>query len=206
MSFFWRATLNWFNTQTNLQAQNVLHFEDAEEIKTADQVGAIIDTIWWNPVGTSGEKLTNYTSGHIKLASITLQRMLPLPAQGGIPYVTLQTTGIATGFVKHAVLGFCFTLKDGLAGKKHRGRFYHYGANATHLLDNGPSAALMVPANIPALIGKWTSNFIGAPTSGLHWCLFHRGEPGAAQFTRVTNIQLAQRAAVQRRRNFGVGI
>jgi hypothetical protein len=205
MSFFWRATLNWFNTAEGLQAQNVLHFEDPSDTKTAEQIGAIIDTVWWS-TGSTSNRLTNYTSSNVKLASITLQRLFPGPALGGIPFVTTQTAGAQGTGVVHPVLGFVFTLKDGLAGKKHRGRFYHYGAVPSHLLKNGPSPAIMGPTAIPTLITRWLNEFGPLPVSGLHWCLFHRGEAGAAQFTRITSIQLAQRAAVQRRRNFGVGI
>lgn len=201
---YWRATLNWKNTAVNQFAQNVLHFAEPSGVLQPDQVGSVIDNLWWGD--TANSSLRNYTSGNVVLQSITLQLLEPGPTQGGIPFVTRQAAGSATGLVKHPALGFVFAIKDGLAGKSHRGRFYHYGANGTHLLDGGPASAILTPTALFSLTGLWMERFGPAGNTQLRWQLFHRKLVGTARFTQVTSVEVRPICGVQRRRRIGIGL
>lgn len=201
----WRCVLNWRNTVTSLNAQNVLHFSDVTEVKTADQIGALIDTNWWQG-GTGNAMLRGYTSGHVRLESITLSRIFPSPPLGGVPFITQAIAGTQGTAVKHPVLGMVFTLKTGFGGRKHRGRMYHYGAVPTHLTDSGPSGGLLAPTGLPLLFTRWLQEFGPSPATGLQWVLHHRGQLFPALFDPITSIQASVRCCVQRRRNFGIGI
>lgn len=205
MAFGWRAVLNWRNTTTSLVAQNVLHFIDQLETKTAEQIGALIDTNWWQG-GVGNANLRTYTSTNVRLETITLSKLFPGPPAGGVPFICGNVAGTQGTLVKHPVLGMVFTLKDGLAGRKHRGRVYHYGAVASHLQDSGPSSALLAPTGLPLLFARWMTEFGPSAATNLAWCIHHRGEVGAAAFTIVNTVQASPRCCVQRRRNFGIGI
>lgn len=204
MSVFWRATLNWRNTTEGTNAQNVLYFEDTSEVKTADQIGVIIDDSFWGTGGASGE-LRNFTSTNVVLQTISLQRIRPLPALGSTPFVTQQRFGVNGSATRHVCLCYIFTFKDGGAGKKHRGRMYHFGHTNSQSDIKGPLAG-----NVTGTMTQWANNIIArfgpAGTTGLILCLFHRGAAAGSEFTRVTSIQPRPFFGLQRRRNYNVGM
>lgn len=204
MSFFYRCTLNWRNTQEGTNAQNVLHFEDPSDTKSEATIGAIIDNEWWG-IDPGDNHLRQYTCDAVVLQSITIQRVWPLPALGSVFYITAQRPGHQGGPVKHPGLGFLFTLRDGGAGRAHRGRVYHYGAVGGHLFNAGPNPALLFPNAFPTLIDHWLNNFGPLPVMGIHWCIFHRNVQDAGRFTRVVNVSVSPIVAFQRRRRVGIG-
>jgi len=202
MSTFWRATLTWFNVNTGLFAQNVLFLEDASTTKTPATIAAAIENSWWGPTASTG--LRAMSSFHTKLLNISLQKVSPAPAGGTIPIAGSNSAGnIGTGVV-HPVVGFCFTLLDGQAGKQHRGRIYHTGTPSTLVLNGAPSPSAATA--FATLRDSWLNSFGPLPTTDLFWNLFHRNAVGAAQFTRIVDIRLNNFLRVQRRRNYGVGM
>jgi len=204
MSFIWRCTMNFFNTTNGTFAQNVIYMEDESELKTPDQIGALLDDNWWG--ATSGNpNLRNATSTNVRLETILFQRVFPLPPLGSTPYTTLLRAGGVGSAVKHAVLGIVFTIKDGQAGRAHRGRVYHYGVPGVLVTDAGPTPGNLVSTFNP-IAAAWVDRFQTGGTSGLIWNIFHRGASNGGMFTRVASISVNPRLCVQRRRNFGVGI
>lgn len=206
MGGIYKCTLNWINTTLSTNAQNVLYMEADESITNASQVGAILDASFWGSSGATPE-MRNWTSTNVKLASISLQKLTPFPPGGTIVYTTAQNFGNAANVVKSPVLGVLFTLKDGGSGRKHRGRFYHYGATQTILTDTGPTPGNIAPGGpIGLTASALIARFGPAATTALKWKIFHRNEPTEGdRFTQVQTIAINPRPVVQRRRNFGIG-
>ena len=104
----------------------------------------------------------------------------------------------------HPCIGLVFTIKDGSAGKAHRGRVYHYGATTAHTTNSNPSSG-----NIIGTIALWITNMMNrfgpVPSTGLRWMLHHAQAIGDSNFTDVVSIRVNPVYGVQRRRNFGVG-
>jgi len=202
----WRIVLNWKNTTLNTLAQNVIYMKDPDGLKTAEQIGAIIDVEFWGATTLGGEgTLRNFTSTNVRLDSLSLQRVSPSPPQGTIPYSTALQTGTDGSAVRHPVLGQLFTLKDGLAGRKHRGRFYHYGVTTAKSNTGG-----MKSGDITNEVTDWCiemkTKFMNPATTGLFWMLHHRNAVDGDDFTEIVSIQPRPIFGIQRRRNFGVGI
>jgi hypothetical protein len=203
MSVIWRATVTWKYSSDNAFAQNVIYLEDPSETKTADYVGSKVELLWWG--GSSSYALRRMTASAVQLWAIDLQKVHPLPVGGSIPYTPTRTTGaITSANAWHYVVGIVFTIYDGGAGPRHRGRVYHYGTSNTTSLRMGPAGADLT--NFPVLRDQWLNDFGPLPTSLLNWVIWHRDLTGTAKFTRVTDIRMQPFFGVQRRRTFGRGL
>lgn len=201
----WRCILSWQNTTLNLFAQNNIYMQDVTNVLTPEQVGAQIDDFFWG-LSTAQPSMRNWTSTNVKLTQISLQRVSPLPALGTINYTTQQRFGGAANVVKSPVLGVLLTLKTGGAGRRNRGRFYHYGATQTILTDTGPTPANIAPTGpIGQTAVDLMNKFGPGGATDLRWMLHHRGEIGDAAFVPFTSISINPRPVVQRRRNIGIG-
>jgi hypothetical protein len=204
MASIWKCTLYWTNTTLGTNAQNVVYMKADETITDPSQIGAILDNQFWGSSGATPE-MRNWTSTNVKLYQIALQQIQPVPA-GGVVYTTAQNFGNAANVVKSPVLGVLFTIKDGGAGRKHRGRFYHYGATQTILTDTGPTAGNIAPTGPIGLTrSALLARFGPTATTALKWQIYHRNEESAFQFTQVSSIAINPRTVVQRRRNYLIG-
>lgn len=201
MSAFYRVTITFRNTVIGTLAQNVIYMEDPSETLTPDAIRTRIDTFWWG--SGAATQLRAMSSFQSQLFGLSIQKISPSPPGGTIPLTPALTVGNHGTAPFHPTLGFCFTLLDGLAGKKHRGRVYHC-STPTNLVSNGTPAATALTL-FASLRDNWLNAFGPLPTSDLHWNIFHRDEVGAARFTRVTDLRLSPVIRVQRRRNIGVG-
>jgi hypothetical protein len=201
MSTFWRATITFFNSNTSLRSQNVLWFEDPSNIVTPASIAATIDSEWWGPSGSN--RLRAMSSFHVKNESYTLQKVSPSPPGGGIPIVASGITGAVGTGVVYPTVGLCFTTLDGGSGRRHRGRVYHSGTPSSFLLNGvaGPSAITA----FNTMRDGWLNAFGPLPTTGLHWCIFHRDLSGDARWTRINDIRMSTFPKCQRRRNFNIG-
>jgi hypothetical protein len=197
----WRCTFTFRNTRLGLFSQNVVHMEDSSNIKTPQQIGSTLDSNWWGLGGTGG--LRAMTSTSYKLLNISLQRIDTTPQGGSVPFISQGATGAVQATEVHPTVGFIFTLLDGGAGPRHRGRVYHSGTPTGYLFDGTPSAT--ANATWTTLRDDWLNRFGPLPTTGLNWVIWHRDQQGDARWTRVIDIRLAPFGRCQRRRNFGVG-
>lgn len=202
MSIVWRATLTFRNVALGVFSQNVLHFEDASETKSPDVVKNAIEQEWWGLSGSN--RLVSMSSLNVQLINISLQRIDSTPAGGTIPFSTNNSNGSQGTGIVYPTVGLCFTLLDGGAGVKHRGRVYHTATPSNFLTNGVPSSACTTAFN--ALRTQWLNAFGPLPTTGLNWVIWHRQEQGNARWTRVVDIRLSPFARCQRRRNFGVGL
>jgi len=203
LSVFWRVTLTWKYTSDNAFAQNVIYMEDPSETKTPDYIGQQIDNFWWGNLANVA--LRKSTASAVQLWAVDLQKVWPLPAGGSIPYPTVRGAGgVTSANAWHYVVGMVFTLYDGGAGPRHRGRVYHYGTPNTTGLRSGPAGADLTNFALTRL--NWLDAFGPLPTTLLNWCLFHRDLTGSDRFTRITDIRLQPLFGVQRRRTFGRGL
>jgi hypothetical protein len=201
---YYKCTLYWTNTTLGTNAQNVIYMKGDETITDISQVGAILDASFWGSSGATPE-MRNWTSTNVKLYQIGIQEMYPVPG-GTVVYTTAQNFGNAANVVKSPVLGVLFTIKDGGAGRKHRGRFYHYGATQTILTDTGPTAGNIAPGGPIGLTrSALLARFGPSATTALQWQLFHRLESGLDRWTQITSIAINPRTVVQRRRNYLIG-
>jgi len=201
MSAFWRCTMTFRNTVVGTLSQNVLYMEDASETKTPDTIRALLESDWWGT--TAGSALRAISSFQSQLFGISLQKISPAPPGGTIPVSPSLTAGNIGVAPFHPVLGFCFTLLDGGAGRKHRGRIYHCSTPSNQILNGVPSSGALTL--FATLRTNWLNSFGPLPTTGLSWNIFHRNEVGDARFTRVTDFRISPVVRVQRRRNIGVG-
>jgi hypothetical protein len=201
---YYKCTLYWTNTTLGTNAQNVIYMKGDETITDISQVGAILDASFWGSSGATPE-MRNWTSTNVKLYQIAIQEMYPVPG-GTVVYTTAQNFGNAANVVKSPVLGVLFTIKDGGAGRKHRGRFYHYGATQTILTDTGPTAGNIAPGGPIGLTrSALLARFGPSATTALKWQLFHRLESGLDRWTQISSIAINPRTVVQRRRNYLIG-
>lgn len=200
----WRATLTFKNTTDPAFGQNVLYFEDPTDAMTPLQIGGLIDTQLWATSAVGG--LVNLTANNVQLNAITLQRVDTTPPQATQPFTPAQTNGIVVSNNFHHVVGMIFQLLDGSAGKRHRGRMYHYGSPSTNL---GLSRAGPGASTVP-LFDTWKSRMLArfGPTgsTGLKWVLWHRDQVGSARWTQIVDFRLSTVLGVQRRRNPNVGL
>jgi hypothetical protein len=204
MSIKYKVTLNWRNTVLGLNAQNVLYFRDESGTKTVDQIGALIDDNFWGSLTVNGE-LRNFTSTNVRLDGQTIQQLTPNNPQAGVPYTGQLRSGASGTAVVHPCVGLVFTLKDGSAGRAHRGRIYHYGATVGQTQNSNPTAA-----NIAGTFAQWMANILvrfgpGA-TTGLRLMLHHGNLIGDSNFTDVMSMRVNPVYGIQRRRNFNVGL
>jgi len=201
VSTFWRVTVTFFNSGVALRGQNVIWLEDPSNIKTETQIAAAMDLNFWGPSGSSA--LVFMTAQLVKAESYTIQKVSPAPPSGGIPVTANQVGGSQATLVLYPTVGLIFQLFDGGAGSAHRGRIYHYGTPsnlATNFIPNATAASRFATVR-----DTWLNAFGPLPTSGLHWCIFHRKLVGDARWTRVTDIRMAPFLHHQRRRNFATG-
>jgi hypothetical protein len=201
MSAFWRCTLTFRNTLIGTLAQNVLYMEDASETLQPDAIRIKLEQFWWG--SAANIQLRAMSSFNSQLFGLSLQKISPAPPGGTIPMTAPLTVGNHGVAPLHPTLGFCFTLLDGGAGRKHRGRVYHCGTPG-NLISNGVPAANAITL-WTTLRDAWLNAFGPLPTSDLFWNIFHRSEQGDARFTRVVDLRLSPVIRVQRRRNIGVG-
>ena len=203
MSVFWKATITYKYTSDNAFAQNVIYLEDPSESKTPDFIGTAVQNDWWG--GALNQCIRKMTASAVQIWNLDLQKVWPLPAGGSIPFTLTRTTGaITSANAWHYVVGYVFTLYDGGAGPRHRGRVYHYGTPNTTSLRTGPAGADLT--NFPVMRDQLLNAWGPLPTTLLHWCIFHRDLTGADRFTRITDIRMQPLFGVQRRRTFGRGL
>lgn len=200
----WRCTLTWKNTTDGGFGQNVLHFLEPTDQMLPEQVGALLDQQWWG--SAANPALDVMTSNNTQLDSMTVQRIVPDPAQGLVPVATAKRLGQTVSNNYHHVVGMIFQLRDGLGGRAHRGRVYHYGSPSVNqgLTRLGPGAGTVT--NFNTLRTRWLTRFGENGTSGLRWVIWHRGQQGNARWSHVSDIILAPVLGVQRRRNPHVGL
>lgn len=200
----WQLTATWKNTTNGTFAQNVLYFKDGPGTMTAAQVAAKFDDDWWGSNTIAGF-MRNFTSANVRLEGMSLRIVSPLVGAGSEPVTGQLRTGTVGNTQFHVCLGLVFTLKDGGAGRSHRGRFYHYGVPDGMVTKSG-----ITTANLTGTIQTWINNIIvkfgPEPTSGLRLMLRHKTGPLAGTFTEVTEIRCAPNFGVQRRRNFAIGL
>lgn len=202
MSAFWRCTLTFFNTNLTLYSQNVIYMEDPSETLTAANVDAAIESNWWGFSGSNALRVMS--SFHVRLQNASYQRIEPGPPLAGVPLPGNLISGAIGSGVTHPCVGFCFSLLDGLGGRRHRGRTYHCATASSSVTNGVPTSTTQ--AQWIAVRDNWLNSFGPLPTTGLHWNLFHRDLSGAARFTRIVDVRLNGFTRIQRRRNYGTGI
>jgi hypothetical protein len=200
----WRATLTYKNTTDGGFAQNVLHFLEPTDTMLPEQIGPLIDTQWWG--SAANPALDVISANNTLLDAMTVQRIDTEPAGGTVPITVLKRLGQVTSNNYHHTMGLIFQLRDGVAGRAHRGRVYHYGSPSTGigLTRLGPSAST-IPL-FTTLRNRWMLRFGENGTTGLRWVIWHRNQTGDDRWTRVVDVILSSTLGCQRRRNPHVGL
>lgn len=200
----WRCTLQYLNTTDGGFAQNVLHMNDPAGTALPEEVGSIMDQQWWGSAAFPA--LDVMSANNVRLDSMTVQKIAPDPVGGIIPITVAKRLGQVVSNNYHHTIGVIFQLKDGLGGRMHRGRVYHYGSPSTNigLTRNGPGASTITIFN--TLRGRWLSRFGEGGSTPLRWVIWHRNQVGDARWTNVVDIGLSPFLGVQRRRNPHVGL
>lgn len=200
----WRVTMTWKNTTDLAFGQNVIYMLDSVGNKTAAEVGGLIDTQLWATSAVGG--LVNLTANNTILNAITLQRVDTVPPQATQPFTPAQTGGIIVSNNYHHVVGMIFQLLDGNAGKRHRGRMYHYGSPSVNLgLSRSGPGASTIPL-FDTFKSRMIARFGPSGSTGLRWVLWHRDLAGDARWSQVVDMRLSTVLGVQRRRNPNVGL
>lgn len=193
----WRATFQFFKTDEATIGQNVLHFNNPDNLMDVSQMGQELDNFFW-------AFLKPMLAPSVRLEVIYFRDMQSTPGAGTVPWVTQLTTGTGSFNAMHQCMGPVFQFFDGQAGPRHRGRMYPYCVNSGDLNRQGPQPSLVTKFN------TWRTNMFGRYITGtgvspMKLMLHHR-HPEGPDFTFVKDLRLAPRLGVQRRRNFGVGL
>ena len=205
MANFYRITMQYFNSAAGTTAQNVVCMEDASGTKTPEQIKDIMNLQWWG--NATADALRFFSNTSTTLRKIFVQRVGTEFPEMVHEFVVTPTAGFNSDAILYPTIGLIFKLSDGFGGVRHRGRVYAPWCGNNLLGPAGVTSTATTRFNqVGGLRDVWLNRFGPLPVADLFWNIRHRGQIGAAEFTRVTNITMSGIGGNQRRRNIGIGL
>jgi len=206
MPNYWRVTMQYLNSASGTNAQNVVCMEDASTTKTPEQIKDIMYTQWWG--SSTSDALRFFANTSTTIRKIFVQRIGTEFSQPVHEFAVTPNGGFNSDAILYPTLSLIFKLNDGSGGPRHRGRVYSPFVGNNLLGPAGVTTTCVTRFNqVGGLRDLWLNRFSGLAIADLFWNIAHRNSVGTfTDFTRVIDIKLSQVGGQQRRRNIGIGL